>query len=52
MRRVVVVLPFVPLIETIGSRRSASRIQAGPGPVASPTRASARSTWRACRGVS
>ena len=30
MRRVVVVLPFVPLIETIGSRRSASRIQARP----------------------
>ena len=31
MSRVTVDLPFVPEIETIGTRRSASRIQAGGG---------------------
>ena len=53
IRRVVVVLPFVPLIETIGSRRSASRIHAGPGPVrlADPRERRAR-PGGACRGVS
>ena len=52
IRRVVVVLPFVPLIETIGSRRSASRIQVGPAPSAAvdPRLERCRGA-AACRGV-
>ncbi len=50
--RVTVLLPFVPLIDTIGIRRSASRIQDGGVTRASPIRTAQRSRWRACDPVS
>ena len=50
--RVTVLLPFVPVIETTGTRRSASRIQAGGVARASAMGASARATDRAWPGVS
>ena len=46
--RVTVLLPFVPLIETIGIRRSASRIQPGGIALAASIRARQRSSSRAC----
>ena len=45
--RVVVLLPFVPLIDTIGIRRSASRIQVGGRRSASSIRADQRPSRRA-----
>ena len=51
IRRVVVVLPLVPVIETIGSRRSASRSHVGPSPSAASTRSERPATSRPCRGV-
>jgi hypothetical protein len=50
--RVTVLLPFVPVIETTGIRRSASRIQAGGVVRASPIRALQRASWRSCDPVS
>ena len=52
MRRVTVLLPFVPLIETIGTRRSASRIQPGGVALASSIRARQRSRRRSWVPVS
>ena len=49
--RVVVLLPLVPLMLTVGMRRSASVIQAGPGPAAAVTRRRTRSRARLLRGV-
>ena len=46
--RVTVDLPFVPVMDTTGIVRSASRIQGGGVARASAMRASHAATWRAC----
>ena len=48
MSRVTVLLPFVPLIDTIGIVRSTSRIHGGGVVLASPIRCRQRSSERAC----
>jgi hypothetical protein len=52
MSRVTVLLPFVPLIETIGTRRSSSRIQAGGVALAAAIRAVQRASRRSWCPVS